>query len=137
MTEEEFAKLEMEDISGFYEFKNDIENPHGDKRKKREAYAPVITKGTKITLERHMIRPKVYNYTMYFKDGSFWMTNIEELSTILARLDKTEPTHKEVLSSCGYALISIVESLIAMGKISVADLQEAIKHLENQTEDGE
>lgn len=134
MTEEEFSKLEMEDLSGFYEFTNDIENPHGDKRKKRAAYAPVITKGTKITLERHMIRPNTYSYTMYFKDGSFWMTNIVELSTILDQLEKIEPTHKEVLASCGYALISIVESLIAMGKISVTDLQEAIKHIENQTD---
>lgn len=132
MTEEENDKLELEDLSGFYEFKNDIENPHSDKRKKREAYVPVITKGTKITLERHMIRPDIYNYTMYFTDGSFWMTNIVELSTILPQLHKTEPTHKEVLSSCGYALISIVESLIEIGKISVADLQEAIKHIENQ-----
>ena len=134
MTEEEFDKLEMEDHSGFYEFKNDFENPHGDKRKKRESCAPVITKGTKITLERHMITPNIYNYTMYFKDGSFWMTNIIGLSTILAQVDKIEPTHKQVLSSCGYALISIVESLIAMGKISVTDLQEAIKHIENQTD---
>lgn len=134
MTEEEFEKLEKEDLSGFYQFKTDIKNPHGDKRKKREAYVPVITKGTAVTLERHMIRPNIYNYTMYFKDGSFWMTNIVELSTILGQVDKIEPTYKEVLASCGYALISIVESLIAMGKISVTDLQEAIKHIENQTD---
>ena len=132
MTEEEIDKLEIEDISGFYEFKNDTKNPNGDKRKKRDANIPVFAKGTKIRLERHMIRPDIYNYTMYFTDGSFWMTNIVELSTILPQLHKTEPTHKEVLSSCGYALISIVESLIEIGKISVADLQEAIKHIENQ-----
>jgi len=134
MTEEENDKLELEDLSGFYEFKIDTKNQKSDRRKKRFANVPVFTAGTKVCLKRYEDEYNRFYYELSFNDYSSLKFRIKDLLPVLDQLKKTEPTYDQIIGSSPYSEQTILASLFSMGKISVADLQESITHIKNQTD---
>lgn len=126
MTEEEIE-------TGFYEFKNRTKNPQSGRGKSGYAYSTFFPEGYQVCIKRCKYFGEA-GYELIFRDCSSLKFSIKDsnvvygfkdLLPLLDHLKKIEPTYDQLLRSCSH--YSILESLIAMGKISRADIIESVR----------